>query len=181
MPFHFSSSTPGVRPVLSFSLPTVKQSEGPPQETLVMKSFAVPLGLPRACTDHAVPFHISMSCRWSATLKLPTLPTAKHSAADGHAMLLRSLGWMWFPSTGTWGIQRRPFQLSARIRSICLWPARPPTAMQAVLLVHDALVSQENDGVAEALAGAAAIPVASASAASAGTTAPATALLLLIR
>ena len=88
---------------------------------------------------------------------------------------------MWFPSTGTCGVQRRPFQLSARIRSICLWPARPPTAMQAVLLVHDALASQENDGVAEALAGPAAIPVTSVSTASAGTTAPAAALLLLIR
>jgi hypothetical protein len=52
--------------------------------------------------------------------------------------------------------------------------------MQAVPLVHDTLESQENDGVAEALAGAA-IPVASASTASAGTTAPAAALLLLIR
>src|SRR5690242_14825482 len=92
MPFHFSNSTPGVRSVLSFWSPAAKHSEGPPQETLFRNVFRVPVGLPMACIDHAVPFHISMSRRWSAKLKLPTLPTAKHSAGDVHAMLLRSLG-----------------------------------------------------------------------------------------
>src|SRR5215471_13098483 len=92
VPFHFSSSTAGVRSVLSFWSPTAKHSDGPPQETLFRKVFSVPLGLPMACIDQAVPFHFSMSRRWSAKLKLPTLPTAKHSTGAAHAMLLRSLG-----------------------------------------------------------------------------------------
>jgi hypothetical protein len=61
-----------------------------------------------------------------------------------------------------------PFQLSARIWSRCLCPARPPTAMQAVLLVHETLARKECGWLA-ALAGAsAARPAASATAASAG-------------
>jgi len=142
----------------------------------------VPLGLPKACIDHTVPFHASMSSRWSAKLKLPTLPAAKHSTGDAQAMLLRSLGWVWFPSTGTCGVQRRPFQLSARIVSRCLLQARPPTEMQAVLLMHDTLASQENDRVAVALAGVpAARPVASTAAASAGPAALAAGSPFLIR
>jgi len=78
--------------VLSFSSPNAKHSDGPPQETLFRNVFAVPLGFPTACIDHAFPFQASMSRRWSAKLKLPTPPTAKHCVGNAQATLLRSLG-----------------------------------------------------------------------------------------
>src|SRR6516164_11476377 len=117
-----------------------------------------------------------MSRRWSAKLKLPTPPTAKHSVGDTQATLLRSLGWVWFTSTGTWGFQRTPFQLRLKIWVRALWPARPPTAIQAVLLVHDTPARNEAGSASAALAGVpAANPVISASAASTGPAAAAAA------